>query len=173
MAGETLPDDIYLDSSLVAAAIVPGIAHSQAAAQFCERLAQQGGRVYFSLILRLELAQVFRNLATRGDGLPLGMRQQYRLDRWGADPRVRAQWLAFGLRQFDAFLQQFDEVYELPFTLDIWLDSVRAMGAHGLGSQDAVHLATARVHGLHEFATIDGDFTSISDPHIWLVRDVP
>jgi len=56
--------DIYLDTSIAAAAISSGDPHSAACMAFCAHLAQDNTTVYFSQLLRLEIAQFIRKLAT-------------------------------------------------------------------------------------------------------------
>ncbi len=165
------PHDVYLDADVVVAGMFPGTTHSAASARFCRRLSDQSSRVYFSQILRLEIAQTVRKLATKPDRLPPDVRHDYQLDRWGQDFLVRQRWMTAGLAQFDAFLAQFAEVFEIPFRLRIWESSVGIMALEHLRSQDAVHLATARTIRVGHFATCDDDFRHVRDPRIWIIRD--
>lgn len=165
------PRDIYLDADIVIAGMFPGTSHSAASARFCQRLSDQGSRVYFSQILRLEIAETVRKLATKPDRLPPDVRRNYQLDRWGQDFLVRQRWMSAGLAQFEAFLAQFTEVFEIPFRLKTWENSIGIMALEHLRSLDAVHLATARAIRVGHFATCDADFQNVHDPRVWVVRD--
>jgi len=85
-----VPNYIYLDTSIVIATIVPGLPNARASDAFCTQLVQQGSRIGFSQILRLELSQAIRNLASRQGQLPLSTQQQYRLDEWDTQRRCPA-----------------------------------------------------------------------------------
>lgn len=97
IAGTPLPADVYLDTSIVLAALLPGLAHSGPGLQFCDQLARQGSTVYFSQLLRLEIAQALRNVATRMPAqLSAHLRQQFRLDHWSIREDVRRGWMTYG-----------------------------------------------------------------------------
>jgi predicted nucleic acid-binding protein len=169
-----LPSRIYLDTSIVVAAMIDGVAHSGPSRAFCERLAASGSHVYFSQLLPLEVAEAVKNLAVRRPAqLTEDVRRLYRMDHWDADRRVRQRWMAFGIRQFVAFLDQFAQVTELPLDEAIWRRSIRLMTQYRLRSYDALHLATARDHRLQHLATVDRWFADIRSPRVWLTRDSP
>ena len=164
-------DDVYLDTSVVIAAVVPGILFSRGSIDFCNRLISQQTTVYFSQILRLELTEAVRKVATIPGRAPAGLRQHFRLDDWERDPSVRREWFQFGVQEFDALFSQFAEVYELPFDRSIWLRSVEIMAERQLRSHDAVHLATAYEYRLTCFATTDDEFRKVPDLDVRLIRD--
>jgi predicted nucleic acid-binding protein len=167
-----LPSRIYLDTSIVVAAMIAGVAHSGPSRVFCGRLATSGSHVYFSQLLLLEIAEAVKNLAVRRPAqLTPNVRQRYRLDHWDTDQQVRQRWMAFGIRQFVAFLDQFAQVTELPLDEPIWRRSIRLMTQYRLRSYDALHLATARHFRLRHFATVDRWFADVRSPRIWLTRD--
>lgn len=167
-----LPSRIYLDTSIVVAAMIAGVAHSVPSRAFCEQLAIAGSHIHFSQLLPLEVVEAVKNLAVRRPAqLADDVRRRYRLDRWDAERVVRQRWMAFGVRQFDAFLDQFAHVTELPLNDATWRRSVRLMTRYRLRSYDALHLATARDHHLRHFATVDRWFADIQTPRIWLTRD--
>jgi predicted nucleic acid-binding protein len=152
--------------------MLPGLAHSTPSREFCERLAARRGRVYFSQLLRLELVETLKNLVVRRPAqLPTSVRRQHRLDDWEADARVRRRWMTFGVNQFRAFLRQFEDAIELPLDEETWERSIEIMIRHKIRSYDAMHVATARAHGLRHLATVDRWFSGIRSPRIWLTRD--
>jgi len=124
MTVPSVPNYVYRDTSLVIATIVPGLPHARASDAFCTQLARQGSRIGFSQILRLELSRAIRNLASRRGQLPLNTQQSYRLDEWDTNVAVRQRWMTAGRQKFEAFLDRFDEVAELPFHTAIWEQSV-------------------------------------------------
>jgi predicted nucleic acid-binding protein len=165
------PAHIYLDTSLVIAAMITGAPHCTASAAFCARLAQYNSSVYFSQVLRLELASGLRRLATTQTNLPAAVRQRYQLDDWGRDSQVRQRWLAFGMREFEVFLGQFEEVLEVPLSLGACQRSVAIMARDGLNAFDALHVATADELGLQAFAAADDDFKRCGHLRFQLIRD--
>lgn len=170
MAAEDSPSDVYLDSSLVVAAMLDGLPDSAACSTFCARLVHDNSRIYFSQILRLEIAEAFRKLASRQQ-LPESLRQEYQLSDWAISPLVRQQWMAFGMGQFAVFISTFYQVSELPFRIRMWRRSVQIMATYGLGSHDAVHVATALQNGVHVFATSDKHFNRVDTLDVRLIRD--
>lgn len=162
--------DIYLDTSVTAGAVLAGTRHSEAALAFCRQLAENGNRVFFSQILRLEFSEAIRRVAQRGE-LPGDTMREWELDRWDRSMRVRERWLSFGVEQLEALLAEFREVLELPFLLETWQASIDVMAKYGLRSLDAVHVATAMATGLSDLATIDRHLSRVADLRVWLVRD--
>jgi predicted nucleic acid-binding protein len=172
---DPLPQDIYLDTSIVASAMIAGVAHHTSCAAFCEPLVANDCRVYFSQLLRMEIAETIKNFAVRNQGaqLPEAVREQYRLDQWTKSFDVRWRWLLYGLSQLDALLGRFTQVIELPVRANLWEDSIEIMDRWQLGSNDALHVATARHHGLRYLATTDRGLQAVTNPMIWLIRDPP
>jgi predicted nucleic acid-binding protein len=169
---EPRPSDVYLDTSVVVAAAFPGTNLSGPSRRFCQELVTAESRVYFSQILWLEAAQAMRKFATRPDALPAVTRADYHLDAWDGDFLVRQRWMSSAMRQLESFLDQFAEVFEIPFRPRIWRQSVDIMAFERLHAHDAVHLATARDTGVTSFATADHHFRHITQPHIETIRDV-
>ncbi|HKG27284.1 MAG TPA: PIN domain-containing protein [Thermomicrobiales bacterium] len=171
MSDSILPRRVFLDSGVVVAAIIPGSQFSSGCGAFCDRLIAEGCEVYFSQILRLELTEAIRKLATIPGRAPADLYSRFRLNDWDRNPSVRRQWMHFGVRQFDALLERFAVVYELPFRPPIWLRSVEIMADRQLRSHDAVHLATAYEYRLATFATTDDEFLKVPNLDIRLIRD--
>lgn len=170
MAADDALSDVYLDASLVVAAMLDGLPDSIACTAFCARLVRENSRVYFSQILRLEIAEAFRKLASRQQ-LPENLRQEYQLADWVTHPFVRRRWMTFGLGQFETFSDAFYQVSELPFGIGVWRRSVQIMADYRLGSHDAVHVATALQSGVHLFATADRHFNRVDALDVRMIRD--
>lgn len=164
------PADVFLDTSVVVAAIFPGTPHADASRRFTAAVAATKGRVYFSVVLRLEFAQALRKLVTRRQ-LPAAFREQYQLGEWERNVLVRQRWYAEGARRLDAFFAQFAESFEIPLWPPLWQRSFELMALYGLAALDAVQVATAdRIAVLH-FATGDEHFRRVDLLTIHLVHD--
>lgn len=163
--------DLYLDTSVVLAAIMPGSTNAEACAEFCFRLATERNRVAFSQTLTIELSQGVRKIATRKDRIDPAVRARYELDRWESDLSIRRRWMDRGVERFQALLATFGEAIELPFDATIWHTSIDLMVEHFLQAHDAVHAATARAYGLRAFATTDDDFARVTGLDVILLRD--
>src|SRR5690349_13071467 len=112
--------------------MMSGLPHSEAGVAFCAHLVRENSRVYFSQILRLEIAEAVRKLAHR-QHLPEDLRHAYQLRDWATDPHVRERWMSFGMGQFATFIGKFSRVAEFPFGIRLWHQSVRLMGTYALG----------------------------------------
>lgn len=167
---QLVPADIYLDTSVVVAAIVPGVPDSAASGQFCARLGSQRSNVYFSHLVRIEFAQALRNLVTRRQ-LPAQIRHRFQLDLWETNVLIRQRWFTEGTRRFDAFLEQFGEWFEIDSQHRIWQRGLEIMAVHQLRAVDAIHVATAQEIGVLDFATADDHFRRVPDLRLWLLRD--
>lgn len=165
------PRDVYLDTSLVVAAMIVGSPHHRAARAYCERLTLERSNVYFSQFLRVELLQAIRSIATDPDALPGVIRRRNRLGKWGFDDQARRAWFAYGTAQFEQLMSQFDTVLELPFTLEAWRRCAAIMWRHQIKSYDAFHAATALEHGVRTFASLDKHFSRVAGLRVELVRN--
>ena len=163
------PAAIYLDTSVVVASTIDGIAGSEACAAFCDRLVDASSHVFFSQILRLELSQVLARLP-KDNQVPLAVRHAYRLDRWDSRVDVRTRWLTDAAQRFEDLLARFADLSEIAFDPTIWRASLDVMAHFRLRSHDAVHIATARAAGVRDFATLDDDFRRVPDLRVWLLR---
>lgn len=163
--------DVYLDTSVLLGAMMPGSTNADACEDFCAQIASQGRRVYYSQTVYVELSQALRKMATRADRVASGMREQFGLDRWEPDIHIRQRWMQYGVEQFDQLRERFIDAFELPFDRSIWLQSIDLMVEYFLQAHDAVHAATARAYGLRAFATTDADFVRVTGLDVILLRD--
>jgi predicted nucleic acid-binding protein len=171
MQGRPPPAEVYLDTSVLLAAVIQGAPHARACDDFCAELIAAGSYVHFSQLVRLELPQALRKLATRPTNLPAAVRTRHRLDDWGTDPAVREAWLQFGIGEFEALLVRFHEVFELPWSAATWRASIPIITQYSLQTIDATHVATAQEYGIQDFAAVDTDFRRVQGLTFWLVRD--
>src|SRR5215216_5771208 len=89
MSSGNLPSRVFLDSGVVVAVMIPGSQFWTGCDVFCERLIAEGCEVYFSQILRLELSEAIRKLATIPGRAPAELYSRFRLKEWERDPTVR------------------------------------------------------------------------------------
>lgn len=141
-----------------------------ASGDFCAELIEHESRVYFSQLLRLELAEAIRRLATK-QSLPADIREDFHLDSWGTNFFVRQRWMDFGVQQFEDLLDHFAETFELPIRPKTWRSSLSAMVDSQLRAYDAIHVATAREYHIRHFATADGHYLNVPDLRILLTQD--
>src|SRR5689334_18204414 len=104
MIHRPLPSELYVDTSVFVGAIFQGAPHSASCYAFSQRLIAAQTHVYYSQLVRVELLQAVRRLATTQHNLPLTVRARYRLDLWGSDENVRRAWIELGIREFDVLL---------------------------------------------------------------------
>lgn len=164
------PDDLYLDTSVVVAAIIRGTLFHAEALALCNLCAAARCRIYYSQLLKIELLQAVRSVGTAAGNLSDELRSIHRLARWGRDETVRRAWMQFGMNQFVELTDQFSEVYEIPISDDIWVRSAELMVTYHLDSYDAVHAASALSLGVFDLATLDTHFTRIADLTVHLLR---
>ena len=81
MQGRPTPAEIYLDATIFVAAMIDGTPHSQASLAFCSDLIAANTYEYLSQLVRLELPQALRRLATHRTNLPQPVREPWRLDQ--------------------------------------------------------------------------------------------
>ena len=165
------PSHVFLDSSLIAAKVFPGSAHSVAASTFFDHLFASDSTAYVSELVKFEYGQVLRNLAVHRNRLPSHVREQFGLDRWNDDLFVRARWLAHGDAGLKALIDQFAVFYEVPVRREFWDRMLSMMTYYDLKSYDAVHLATIQHYGIPHFATCDRHFAAVDGLSLFLMRD--
>ncbi|HEY7061944.1 MAG TPA: type II toxin-antitoxin system VapC family toxin [Chloroflexota bacterium] len=166
-----LPAEIYLDTSIFVSAIIEDAPHFQACTAFCQNLISANTQVYFSQIVRVELLQALRRLATTRTNLTSAMRAQYRLDDWGSDVQVRRDWLELGITEFEVLVYRLRTAVELPWSLATWRASAQLMVQYGLQARDALHASTAQERGIHALAAVDADYRRVPVLDFWLIRD--
>lgn len=70
------------------------------------------------------------------------------------------------LGRLDDALGQF-QVVEVPVAPGVRRLAASYMAAYGMGSQDAVHLASAAQDGVLDFASLDGVYRRVDDLDLW------
>lgn len=170
MVAASVPLRIYLDTSIAAAAIIGGSAHSQASQDFCAELSRANSAVYFSRLVRIEVLQMLKKYATK-DLAPPQLQRAFQLDQFSRNLMIRQRWLDFGMRQLDILVGTFYRAYELPIQKQTCQRCMNIMSQHNLDSHDAIHIATAMHNSLQHFATVDSDFTRVRELNVILIRD--
>lgn len=172
-----VPSHLYVDSSVLVGAVVAGLPDSAACLKYCGEIAAAGTRVYFSELLYLEFANALAMLARRPHllaTLEQSLRDRYRLEQWTNDAGIRRAWLNFGERELDRLLEEFDEYVVVPIDGQLIENAVSIMADCNLQSNDALHVATARMQQVPALATTDGAFENARElVKVILVRDAP
>lgn len=163
---------VYLDTSAIIDTIFPHLPNSPQARQFAAELTGQRSAIYFSQIMRLEIGEAVRKLATRQQAGEL-LRDEFNLARFNQNAQVRERWMAYGRTQFEKFTAAFVNVYEIPFAEVVWQRSLDLIAAYNLRGNDAAHAATALEYGVPVFATNDDHFLRVRELDVLLVRDLP
>ncbi len=170
MSASSVPLNVYLETSIVAAAIIGGSAHSQASRDVCAALSHANSTVYFSRLVRIEVLQILKKYATKDLATPQ-VREAFRLDQFSRNLIIRQRWLDFGIQQLDVLIRTFYRAYELPIQGQTCQRCMKIMSQHNLDSYDAIHVATAMHNNVRDFVTVDGDFTRVGELKVILVRD--
>ena len=71
------------------------------------------------------------------------------------------------------FLERLPNLDIAPMTVEVARVAAELRAEHGLGTPDAIHLATARVAGATAFFTNDARLARIDAPHVVLADDWP
>jgi len=166
----SVPQRVYLETSVAAAAIIGGTAHSRASLDFCEALSGAKSTVYYSRLVRIEVLNVLKKYATK-NLIPSQLREDFQLDQFSDNLMIRQRWLNFGMRQFDILARTFYQKRELPMQRDMHQRCANVMSQHNLDSYDAMHVAVAMSNGLSHIATLDADFTRVRELKVLLIRD--
>lgn len=149
------PPGIVLDTSVAIHAVFPVERYHAESRDFLIRLAQQETRLYFNDLLWAELLEAAFKLA-----LKERFGNEWRRRRMDGRARRRAK------RLVDDAAAAWDEIlsYFIWATLPLEQALERVpelMGDYGLGSYDAVHVATALALGLETIATTDHGFADV------------
>jgi len=161
---EPLPARLYIDTDILLSATVRSEPHHARCADLL-RLARQGGTVlYISTLSWLEYAHTVSRERFR-QNLPEPIRRRFRLGRWQEAP-VRATYLAALIGEFERLLGYYE--YEvMPISAQVRDLALTHMARHALGSQDAVHLASAALAGVPDFASLDDAFRRVDGLLLW------
>jgi predicted nucleic acid-binding protein len=155
-----LPSEVTLDTSFVANALVVGEALHEPARGFFERLAEARSVLVFNELLELEL----RETAFR---IPL-------VERFPRDWRRRrhdGRSLGRAHRLLEATMGAWEDLLSAFTYLEVQVGEVmdrveELMGAFGLSSYDAVHVATGEYAGARTLVTTDAGFASVPETRL-------
>lgn len=155
-----LPSEVTLDTSFVVHALVEGETHHASARSFLEQLAEARSTLMFSRLLELEL----RESAFR---IPLVERfpEDWRRRRHDGRSLRRARRLVGEV--MDSWRDLLSAFAYLEVEVGEVLERVEEfMGAFGLSSYDAVHVATAEYTEARTLVTTDAGFASVPEERL-------
>jgi predicted nucleic acid-binding protein len=159
------PARLYLDTDILIAYLVSTEPHHARCREFLGRLVQaRSTAVYVSSLSWLEFTHVITREGFR-TGLAAELQQRFRLHRW-AEPLVRQRYVQALLRNFEDLLEAF--VWsEVSLTPQIRVTATQYVAQYNLGSQDAVHLASATETGVFDIASLDRGFRRVDGIDLW------
>jgi predicted nucleic acid-binding protein len=159
------PARLYVDTDIFVSYLDGTQPHHTRCKAFLEALAEGGlTEIFISSLTGLEFAHVVMRENFRSN-LPPELWRRYRLHRWN-EPLVRQAYLQALIKTFESVLTQFKWA-EVSLTPAIRIAAIRAMGQHNLGSQDAVHLVSARHAGLSDLASLDERYRRVDGLNLW------
>ena len=159
------PRRLYVDTNMLISYLFRSERYYARCVVFFRRLAGTGvTTLYISSLTWMEFAHVVLGQRFR-DRLPPAIRQRFHLDRWH-ERSVREWYFAEYRRALEALLGQF-AWDEIALTPEIRAEALALMVEYDLGSQDAVHLASARLAGVRDFASFDRAFRRVDGLHLW------
>jgi predicted nucleic acid-binding protein len=159
------PARIYLDTDILVNALISTQPHHERCVAFLDSVVRNGlTTVYLSSLSWLEYVHAitrdnFRRL------LPAELQHELQFDRW-KESLVRQAYVQRLVGAFDALLTQFD-VIEISLTPEIRVSAIQYAAEYNLGSQDAVHLASASHAGVLDLASLDARFRRIDGLYLW------
>ncbi len=160
-----LPNRLYLDTDILVSSLVGAEPHHERCRVFLDRLVDQGSTtIYVSSLTWIEFAHVVTRPAFR-NRQPDAVRRRYRLERWGRQV-VRQTYVNDWLADLQSLLNQFDST-ELSLSEPIRRAAASYMVDYNIGSQDAVHLASAAREGIADVASLDAGYRRIDGLVLW------
>lgn len=162
---DSLPARLYLDTDVIIAALVDTQPRYARCKAFIERLATSGHvTICLSSLSWLEFGHaVMRENFRRA--LPSIRRRRLRPEHW-EQPMIRRAYLQALFAELDTLLAQLKWL-EIPLTRSVRVAAVRFMADYALGSQDAVHLASAGEVGARDLASLDQKFRRVNGLYLW------
>lgn len=161
-----VPGELVLDTSFVVEALLPAQPLHSLAEVYLERITVAGATIYFSGILEIELLEaVFKADLKRRHGS--NHWQKMRHDGRARRPATRLMrevilaWNA-ALHALDFVVIDVQEVLQAVPDL---------MADYGLGSNDAVHTATAMRANVRAIVTLDAGFAAVPEATLQIYTD--
>jgi predicted nucleic acid-binding protein len=164
------PARLYVDTDILISHSISTEPHHVRCTTFLERLAREGRTtLHVSSLSWMEFAHVVTRDGFR-NRLDPTIYRRYQLQHW-RQARVRPYYLRDLLNDLEELLNQFNW-FEIPLTPAVRVLASAYMADFALGSQDAVHLASAAAEGMPDFASLDSVYRRVDGLSLWndLVR---
>ncbi|MGI8553108.1 MAG: type II toxin-antitoxin system VapC family toxin [Dehalococcoidia bacterium] len=159
------PNRLYIDTDIFVSYFVSSQPHHERCNSFIVRLVALGlTTVYISSLVWLELLHVVSQERFRAT-LSRQMRAEFRLDRW-EESAVRRRYVEWFVELLTQLLSDFEWV-EISLTPEVRSAATAYMAQYNLGSQDAIHLASAVGEGVHDLASFDRQFRRVGNLFLW------
>lgn len=159
------PQRLYIDTDIFVNYLFTGQPYHERCRLFLRRLMEAGlTTLYLSSLVWNEFIHTIRRESFRA-ALTADIDKSFDLARWEA-PFVRERYLSFYHEALDDILDNFDW-FEVPFDGQVRTEAFRLIVQYNLGSQDAVHLASANLAGVLDLASFDRQFRRIDGLYLW------
>jgi predicted nucleic acid-binding protein len=157
---DSFEDDTYLpevvvDTSVVGHAFFSKQVHHAACRDFLLKLSSEGTVVFFSELLLPELYEASYKIA---------LKERFGKKDWArrrADGRARRRAARLANQAAESWKEVRSALTWSMLPITEALDDAPALMKHGLGSYDAIHVATAQVLGVWTIATADHGFAMV------------
>jgi predicted nucleic acid-binding protein len=159
------PAALYLDTSFLLNALIPGYPYYPATSAFLVNVADaQRTRLYVSTLVWIEFAHVVMQPRFH-QGLAGDMQVAYSLAHWD-EAAVRDSYLTAMTGALQDLLDAFGW-FEIGVTPDVRVHALQLMAQFRLDGHDATHLACAQAAGLTDLASFDRDFRRVDGLDLW------
>jgi predicted nucleic acid-binding protein len=159
------PSGLYLDTNITIDYLVANRPHHARCVDFLDRARDLAlTTVYLSPLSWAEFTHANRKESFRS-ALPEELQVELRVRDW-QDPRVRGVYIDFFLALFRRLIEHFPWA-EIPLTSSIRTAAIELIKRYNLGTQDALHVASAFGAGVHDFASFDEGYRRVDDLILW------
>jgi predicted nucleic acid-binding protein len=146
---------LYLDTDFIINYLFATEPYHERCEALVVRLFGVATELYVSSLTWMEFAHAITRQGFRSR-LPRDVAQQFQIEHWQEQP-IRQAYLDAHLTLLQQLLDQFAWV-EVPLTRDVRETALEMMKELNLDPHDAVHLATATLNGVLDFASMDRAF---------------
>lgn len=162
---DPLPSQLYLDTNVIIDYLIDNRPFHVRCIPFLERVRQSGlTTIYLSSLSWTEFVHAIRKESFR-TSLPPELQDQLSVARW-QDSRVRGEYLDFFLSLFQRLIDHFDWA-EVPVTSTIRRRAVDLIKQFNLGTQDAIHVASAFEADVVDLASFDEGYRRVDGLVLW------
>jgi predicted nucleic acid-binding protein len=159
------PDRLYLDTNIVIDYLISNRPFHARCVAFLDSIRRRGRTtIFLSSISWTEFVHVIRKDTFRSV-LPDELQERLSVGRW-QDSSIREQYIDFFLALFQRLIDHFDWA-EVPVTSTVRARAVTLIKQFNLGTQDAIHVASAFETGVLDLASFDEGYRRVDGLVLW------